>query len=585
MLDRSPVPVRILRWMMRLGALAALFSLILEFGFPVGDFLGVLHAIDFAVVGLIIADVLVRFFAASDRRRHFRRHWLEFMLLALFAAEALGVLLLARGAMFSRLYVVGAQAYLLATLILSLVRTHERLTRFLARPAWMLLGSFLLLIAVGTFLLSVPAARAPGAAPWSFQDALFTATSAACVTGLVVRDVGADLSFRGQAIVLLLIQFGGLGLVTMMLCITYLQQRALRMRQMALVRDLLNVEGLGNLGRFLAYTVAITLLAELAGAAVLYAARDGEVGERLWWAVFHSVSAFCNAGFALSPDSLRSHAGSVPICLTVIVLVVAGGLGFPVLLDLLRFPVDTIPFVRRWRWTLGGHGLVPGSRLRLHTKLVLVTTAILIVAGAVTFTLTESGGEALEGQGFGRRILSSVFQSVAARTAGFSTVDVASLQLPTLLILMMFMAIGASPVSTGGGMKTSSVAVLFLTLRSMLRNREPVEAFGRTIPRVMVNAAVAIVVLWVVAAMATAFLLAVTQKGIGFADLLFESVSAVSTVGLSTGVTKQLNGVGSGILCAAMLVGRVGPLAILWAVMSRPPALRYEYPEEAIVVS
>jgi potassium uptake TrkH family protein len=566
-----------------------LTALVVEFGFPPGPHVRVLRGVELGVVVVFVADLLVRLSAARDRRSHLKGHWLEIVLLAALGAEVAWSASGAQGKFLAGASSVAVQTYLLARVALGLVRAHERLTGARIRPAWVLAGGFLLLIAAGSGLLLLPNCRAPGARAWSVPDAVFTATSAACVTGLGVRDVGRDLSFQGQLVVFGLIQVGGLGLVTIAMFLSFVNRRAFSLRQTLAMQEMGGTPAPGETGRFLGYTLAVTLGAELAGAALLYAAR-GDSGEdpgpRLWWAAFHSVSAFCNAGFSLEPRGLLGYAGSAPVCLTLAGLVLVGGLGFPVLLDLLRFQLSTLPVVRRWRWALRfreGEG-APASRLGLHTKLVLLTSAVLLLAGTGLFYAAEAE-HALAGRPPGEAALASFFHAVMPRTAGFNTLDVASFRLPTLLLVMVLMAVGASPLSCGGGMKTSTVAVLGLTLRSMLRNRETVEAFGRAVPRVAVNAAVAVVILYGLAALVLVSVLAATQEKVGFVPLLFESVSALSTVGLSMGATTRLDEFGRGVLCVAMFVGRLGPLAILWTVLSRPSALRYQYPEESVIVS
>lgn len=574
-------------WLVRLGAMAAIISLVLEFGFPLERGRELLHGIEVAVVFVFAVDVVLRLALAPDRCAHARQHFMELALLALFSAEMIAVLGFAKGGALARLYLVSAQVYLLTSMLLGLARTNERIASRLARPAWTLVGSFLFVIAIGTGLLLLPNCRAPGARPWTFMDALFTATSATCVTGLSVRDIGSELSFRGQAVVLGLIQVGGLGLVTLTLFITYLHGRAFRLRHATLLQEFWSAQTLGDPGRFLRYILAVTFAVELAGAALLYHACQEpglEGGGRAWWAAFHSVSAFCNAGLALSPDSFVRYAGSVEVNLTLAALIVLGGLGFPVLANLLTFEIGSLLWIRRLRGALRPRGMPAATRLTLHTRLVLRVTGLLIVLGALLFCLAERT-HALSGRGAGESVLASVFQSVTARTAGFNTVDVASLQLPTLLLLILLMTVGASPVSTGGGIRTTTLAVFWLTLRSMLRGRERVDVLGRSIPRIVVNAAVSILFLYGIAVLVTVVLLLATQPREKFIDLLFESVSALSTVGLSTGVTPRLDGWGRGVLCGAMLLGRVGPLAVLWTVVSRPPTLRYQYPEETVVVS
>jgi potassium uptake TrkH family protein len=570
----------VLSGLMPAAAAAALTSLVAEFGWPLAPrTLAILHGVDFAVAGLFALNAIVQLADARDRRAHLRRHWPEFLLVVAFVIPFFAAL----GSALVRAYIVITQVYLVGAVVLGAVRANERLTSRRVRPALMLVGSFVLVIAIGTGLLLTPNARTT---TWTFVDALFMSTSAACVTGLAVRDIGTELTFKGQLVILGLIQVGGLGIVTIAMFVTYLSRQSMRVHQMTAVRELLSAQSMGELGRMLTYTIALTLGVEAAGAALLYAARpDLDAGPRLWWAVFHSVSAFCNAGFSLDATSLVAHRNSIPILGTVAFLIVVGGIGFPVLLDLLRFEVGSIGSLRlaRW-WPTAEFG--PRSRLSLHTKIVLGTTSLLLVAGAAFFYAAEAN-HVLAGRSGRERFLASLFQSITTRTAGFNTVDIGALQLPTLLLFVVLMAIGASPASTGGGIKTSAVATIWLAIRTMIRSRDRVEVFGRTIPRPVVDTAFSVAALYGMAVVVTTGLLLATQshKDVGFLRVLFESVSALSTVGLTMNFTTCLNDFGRIVISCAMLVGRVGPLAILWSLMARPPAARYEYPEEPIVVS
>ncbi|MBI3098136.1 MAG: hypothetical protein HYY93_07825 [Planctomycetes bacterium] len=576
------------RWIVRIAAAAALTSMVIEFGFPVSDETRLLlHTVDVAVVAVFVADVGRRAMRAPDRRAFLRGRWIEVLLVGLLAVEAVGLPVFVSGEDLARLYLVGAQVYILARLLIEVARANERIAARAVRPSWVLAGSFLVLILIGTGLLLLPNCRAPGAAPWSVLDAFFTSTSAACVTGLNVRNIGAELTRRGQLVLLVIIQLGGIGLPVLAMFASYFHRQSLRLHQKVMLREMMSVETVGNLGQFLGTTLTVTALAEALGAALLFHALEGSgmaTMDRLWWSVFHSVSAFCNAGFALPGDSLMGYSGRPAILLPVMGLIIVGGLGFPVIFEILRYDVLSTPLIRRLRRTLRARETGSIPRLGLHARLVLTATAVLIVVGGMVVFVFESRF-ALFSLDPAQQVWAGVFQSVTARTAGFNTLDVGRLQIPTLLFLMLLMAIGASPVSTGGGVKTSAAAVLFFTVRAMVRGRDSVDAFGRSIPRAVVNASVAVSVLYGVALFVLAGLLAATQPGLRFLDLLFEGVSALSTVGLSTGVTTSLDGIGRLVLCAAMFVGRVGPLAIFWTIVARPPALRYQYPEESVVVS
>jgi Trk-type K+ transport system membrane component len=275
-------------------------------------------------------------------------------------------------------------------------------------------------------------------------------------------------------------------------------------------------------------------------------------------------------------------------------LIVIGGLGFAVHMDLLGLRPVSLATLRWLRWRLSEsvswpwrHAVFQGAcppRLALSSRLVLTTTGILFVAGAIMFIASESGG-VLRSSGIGQKWLTSAFASITARTAGFQTVEATSFAGPTLLATMLLMVVGASPLSTGGGVKTSTLAVAALTLRAMTRDRDQVEAFGRSIPSQVVNACVAITALYALAAMLVTTALLATQIDLPFESAVFESVSALSTVGLSLDVTTQLDTTGRWIVAAAMIAGRIGPLACLWSFISRGRALRYRYPDENVIIS
>jgi len=603
--------LRTLRWLTRIGAMIALGGVIVEFGFGLAErTLEIVHAIELAVVGMFTINALAHLLGARKRLQFLRENWLDAALLGVLAVDLGLVLAGEESSALTRTYFVGAQVLIVARMLVSLARTQERLLSPRLRPAPLLFLSFLFLIVIGSAALMLPRCRAEGATPLSLLEAVFTATSAVCVTGLSVRDIGTELSFRGQVVLLVLIQIGGLGLVTIGTAITVIERSTPNLRFVAFASDLVGVRGFGALRRFLVYTLLLTFAIELAGAALLIGALPAHgqpLGDRIWWGVFHSVSAFCNAGFGLSAQSIVpwSHTPLVPM--TIAALVVLGGLGYPVLIDLLRFEVlSTRPCqvartrLRRFalvRWLAIGRApltwlrspasalqLPPTSRLQVNTKLVLITSAILLFAGALLFYLAERRG-ALAGSTGADSLVQALFHSAVSRTAGFNALDLNLLGLPALLLTIVLMAIGATAVSTGGGMKTGTIAVLFLTVRAMMRDRDRVEVFGRSLPARIVNAAISVVALYMIAALGVTTILAATQTGIDFVDLLFESVSALSTVGLSHGVTSRLDDTGRMVIAAAMLLGRLGPLAVVWTFLARSKPLHYRYPEEDVVIS
>ncbi|MBM3331748.1 hypothetical protein FJY68_07860 [candidate division WOR-3 bacterium] len=440
------------------------------------------------------------------------------------------------------------------------------------RPITLLAASFAALIGMGTVLLMLPAATTDGRGV-PVTNALFTATSATCVTGLAVMDIGSVLTRFGQIVLLVLIQLGGLGIMTFYaglasalgVRLSIAQRRSLSVA----VEEPRSIE----LARTLRYIILLTVLSELVGAALLYtrmSPRFATPGESLFAAVFHSISAFCNAGFGLFPDNLVSFQNDWLVNLTIIGLIVLGGIGFSVAHELLSR--ETFKRSPRALW----------RQVTTHTRIVLGTTGILIALGTGLFLLLEYNN-ALVGLSGGTKFLASLFQAVTPRTAGFNTVSLASLQPLTILIWVLLMFVGASPGGTGGGIKTTTAAVLLLAVRSQIRGRDEVEFAGRTIPKETVFRATAIVTLSALAVMAAFSALLVTEQQ-PFAALLFEATSAFGTVGLSTGITPLLGVIGKLALAVLMYVGRIGPLTLVLAMRTRERTALIAYPSARIMV-
>ncbi|MBF0146241.1 MAG: hypothetical protein HQL84_09425 [Magnetococcales bacterium] len=441
--------------------------------------------------------------------------------------------------------------------------------------------SFLLTILAGTLLLLLPISRGAGMAPVSWTDALFTSTSAVCVTGLTVRDTGTTFSLFGQGVILGLIQVGGLGFLTFS---TFFMTRLQRRRQgMSLqYRHLLEishgaVEAV-HPGQLLMAILLFTFLVELLGVGLLLP-RFMEIkplDEAVWYALFHAISAFCNAGFGLYADSLMGFRGDLLVNGTIMGLIILGGLGFLVVADLRRLFRG---FLRRKR-----------GRISLHSRLVLRTTLFLIIAGMIPFILLEWGGAAM-GEQPGAVVLESLFLSVTSRTAGFNTADTAMLTGPSLFLVIILMAIGGSPGSTAGGMKTTTAAVCTALLRSKARNRPRVECLERTIPDETVNKAILVVTSYMLAIIVGVLLLQMTEAGQQpfnktegnlFLAHLFEVVSALGTVGLSTGVTPTLSLKGKWVITALMFLGRVGPLLAASVLVGGVTKIPFTYAEENV---
>jgi trk system potassium uptake protein TrkH len=442
----------------------------------------------------------------------------------------------------------------------------ELLDHFFDRPALLVLASFLMLICIGTLLLSFPAASgsANAIAP---IDALFTATSATCVTGLIVLDTPHDLSPYGQLVVLVLIQVGGLNIMVLSTFAAILMGRGLGLRGERAIGELLDLREVRSAYRLIVLIVVTTVTVESAGAVVLTAAflaRGVSWLEAMWKGVFHSVSAFCNAGFALQSDSLVGYRDDPLVLLTVACLITLGGLGFAVL-------------AFAWLKAAGRRRI----GLAVQARVVLGASAVLVGLGWAGFAGLE-WGRSLAGMAAGDRALNALFQSVTCRTAGLNSVPLDSLHPATMLLMMVLMFVGASPGGTGGGIKTTTLVVLLSAIPAAARGRPEVVLFRRRIAIATIYRSSVIAVVAASAVALAAMLLMASQTG-SFTEILFESFSAFGTVGLSLGATAQLDGFGKVVVAVVMLAGRAGPLALA-LLLGRVGGSRLGYPEASLMV-
>jgi trk system potassium uptake protein TrkH len=454
--------------------------------------------------------------------------------------------------------------------------------------------SFLTIIIVGTLLFMLPKSTVPGRI--DAVDALFTSTSATCVTGLVVVDTGTYYSPFGQAVLLCLIQVGGLGLMTFMAFFGLTLGRGLGLRQEVVMKDALSLEHRFGLRRVIVFILSMTFVLELIGAVAIYVTfpfpTAYSVGERIWFSIFHSISAFCNSGFSLLSTSFMTARSHVSLNIVAAALIVIGGLGFVVNYNIFSYFARLF---RRKRSTVVLQKEAGLARLRyfgIQTKVVIITTVILLAAGTFLIYALEAPrsfgcmpGSGPEGQMTqGEKWTASFFQSMTARTAGFNTVDIGSLLRPTLLILIILMFIGASPGSTGGGIKTSTFAIFILSVISRLRNRSNVEVFKRRVPQRVIFNCVAVVILALCLVVASTIVLTIVEPDGRFLPMLFEVVSAFGTVGLSAGITASLSVAGKITIIVTMFIGRIGPLTLMLAMSGQSVPKRYEYPEERVMI-
>lgn len=447
------------------------------------------------------------------------------------------------------------------------------------RPETLLVKAFAIGILAGAILLMLPmCSRAHG---WTDPlTALFTATSAACVTGLTVVDTGSYFSTAGQLVILALMQAGGLGIMSLGCFLLIVVGRGLSINGQIMLMDAMGTQRAFQLKSLLLRSAAFALLLEAAGALALAwrqtVAYGMPVRDAIRFGVFHSVSAFCNAGFALQPDSLKPWRSDGVVLGVIMALVVLGGIGFLVL-----FNVSSLRFWRRDRLRRG--------RLSFHTRLVLFVSLLLLLAGGAVFAALE-WRRTLHDFNVPQKVLVSLFQAVTPRTAGFTVVDMDAVAPVTLLATMTLMFVGGSPSSTAGGIKTTTAAILVLVIVAVLRGRQDVQLWNRRIPDRLVREVLAIFMLSLLcvaiffgALLITERVTLAGQPGYGV-RLLFETVSAFGTVGLSSGITSGLSMAGKLLVVLLMFLGRVGPMALALTIGRRDVVQRIRLPEEEVLV-
>lgn len=665
-----------------IASVLAVCALAVDYGFrPLPDAAQfAVRVAEVLVVGFFVSHTALRIMWARRRLQHLRDVWYELVLVGLLLAALVTIGLRDRHG-DTAYYILTIQITLFLFLFIRLTELIRLVSTSRFRPAQIFVASFATLIGLGTGLLMLPAAtstkvylkgsvgsplrgtilrrtgdhllvqsgdgnhlvrksevaRSVRAGPASFSTALFTATSAVCVTGLIVESTGGYWSPFGQTVILVLIQLGGLGIMTFGAVFALLLWQNLGLRQSAVMKDMMGPTMSVQVGRVLVFVLASTAVIECLGTWSLWhlwADEGMSTSQRLFYSAFHAVSAFCNAGFCLYNNSLERYGTTWQANGVFPVLIIVGGLGFMVIYNLTRIARCQA----RQLWTrLRGHLPKPEldrRRLTLQSKLVLLTTAALLVAGTGLVMVFETlpnrapgpqvavgGTGAFAGRagagairyhsglpedsnsylmagppgdaaeplptgtvGPGERLAHSWFQSVTARTAGFNTTPTAKLTDSTKFLTALMMFIGASPGSTGGGIKTATLAVILCGIWSLLRNRYGAQAFKRTIPQNILLRSLVIMTLGVGVVAAATMLLSVTQSNVAFLDALFESTSAFGTVGLSTGVTRSLNLVGRLLIIVVMFVGRIGPLTLFIALPLGVRRMDYEYPTETVAI-
>lgn len=449
----------------------------------------------------------------------------------------------------------------------------ERFKQYRATPAQILIFGFIAVTLIGTVLLYLPFATASGRS-LTWMDALFTATSAVCVTGLIVKDTPVDFSLFGQIVILILIQIGGLGYTTAATSIFLLLGKRISIRERLVMKEALNVLSTEGILRLTRWIVLITLVVELVGAMLLFFRfwRDFDFLNAIYLGIFHSISAFNNAGFSLFSNNLVNYRDDLVVNLVVPALIILGGIGFIVYGEIIQY------YFKK-----------EIHRLSVHTRLVLIMTMLLIVTGTLLIYLFESGNGTMQGLTGWEQLMTSFFHSVSARTAGFNTMDVSMMFPFTLYFIVMLMLIGGSPGSTGGGIKTTTFAVMIIALWSTMRGHRDVTLFYRRIPPEIISRAFFLAFQAMLLVTGFTLVLLYTEEK-SFIFTLFEVASGMATVGLSTGdggarsLSAVFSDFGKLVMVLAMFIGRLGPLVIGIGAVGTPRHERYRFPEEKVII-
>ena len=586
--DSKDRALGLFQWLNLAVNLSALVSLAVYYGYDhSAETAGQLFGVVKFSFGFYVLHYLVRVLYHFHPKTFFRETWAEGLLMALLAVEGAGDLFLGMPLLGSAVSTIVpnatdlstfvVQGYLLVAILTEWMRPGSRLPRVKVHPAMVFITSFLVLIAAGTWLLSMPQmTTVEGGMPWA--DALFTATSATCVTGLMSVDTMTYFTHKGHWVLLVLIQLGGLNFIAFGSFLALASKFGVAVKQHDVIEDFVNTDNLlgssGTLGKVVMWCLGLELL----GAVALMALWSPDVpfsgwADRAFSSVFHSVSAFNNAGITLFTDGLAHPwvATNWLVHWVITALVFLGALGMIAMFDL--FDVSKL----RERM------MQPWKTISFPTKIALYFSTGLVVFGGVAYGALEWHGS-LEGMSWFGKFTTTVFQSVT-RTSGFNTVDIGAVGMPMLFLLLVLMFIGASSSSTGGGIKTSTFAIVLADVARTVRGADHVQIFQRTINDVLRSRAYSVLLFFLVGNLVGVFLLTLTESAMlnasscTFFDLAFEHVSAMGTVGLSTGITPMMSTAGKMVLSAAMFVGRVGTLTVAFAVGGRTLQSHFKYPD------
>ncbi|WP_299702295.1 potassium transporter TrkG [uncultured Pontibacter sp.] len=547
----------------------------------------IFYAID-AILGVFVVIYLLRILYGFERVKFLRRTWFEGILMAIILVNHVGTYLFNFPIIYNifegigmplsvEVYRILVSLYMLMLLVIELLETRVHLKTLQVKPAVTFLMSFVTLIALGTAMFMLPKmTNDPDG--MRFIDALFMATSASCITGLTVVDPGTYFTLSGQVVLLVLVQLGGLGVMTFATFFAMLMRQGLGIRQHVAMYEIMESESISFTKGLLQKLIVMTLSIEAIGVVIIFATWGNEaefvgLGSKIFFSVFHAVSGFCNAGFSLYPEGLYTNPlrTSYALHLTIAALVILGGIGFPTIIDVFS------PKAMRARMA------APWRNWKLMTRVTVYSSAALLAFGTVTFFLLEYFNT-LSQLSFVEALIASFFQSMTTRSSGFSTVDISAVSIPMLLIMMMLMFIGASPGSMGGGIKTTTFTVIILSVWATIVGKRNIEIGKRTIPHSASYKAFAVFTFAVGFNILFVIILSISDAQFDIVRLAFEQISAFATVGLSTGITAGLSDVGKTVIVLSMYIGRVGTLTLALAISTRTTSTAYKYPDTHLAI-
>lgn len=565
-------------------SLTGLIAIISDFGFYQNDFSQrLLDTFYFVVLGIGLISTFARYI--QDRKLIKRKAFI-FDLISVGFTMWLYYMYLFVGVPFETDLILENPIWVKIAVLFTFIREFSELkinfNRTFLNPAQLFILSFLVIILIGSFLLILPNATYDGI---SYLDALFTSTSAVCVTGLVVVDTGTHFTLFGQTIIMILIQVGGLGILTFASYFSYFFKGGTTYENQLALSDMTSSRKLGEVFSTLKYIILITFGIEFFSGALIYTSIDSSnftsQSDQLFFSAFHSISAFCNAGFSTLSDSLydTGFRFNYYLQLVVILTFVLGGLGFPIVVNILKFlkyKIITLfsPRKSKYRpWVLN-----------LNSRITLITTLSISLVAFVVFYFLEYNNTLAEHNGFGK-VVTALFGATTPRTAGFNTIDTAAMAFPTLMMVFLLMWIGASPQSTGGGIKTSTFAIATLNILSLAKGKSRIEIFRREIAEISVRRAFAIISLSLVVIGFAIMFISIFDPEKQLLDIAFECFSAYSTVGLSLGITGDLSSASKFVIIIVMFVGRISMLSLVIAVFKKIKHKNYSYPKEEITIN